>query len=124
MTSRVFPSIRPKAACALAIGLFGGLALTATPGNAGPLTLRLSDGSNTVVVADGGVGDLNGSANQVAFIGAVGNFAANTSAGISGPPLAPPYPHMDLVSMNVATQSGGQLKVALSQTGFTSIEDI
>lgn len=84
-------------------------------------TLSLSDGVNTVVVADGGLGDLNGAAGAVTFSGAIGNFLINVSTGVTYPALgSATSPEMDLNSVNVSSFGGGALTIKFSEVGFSS----
>lgn len=98
---------------AAAVAVAGMVALSAAPSEAA-LMLRLSDGTTTVTVADGGVGDLNAAPGEVTFIGAIGNFTSNITSGLSDPALPGTPPHMDLVSINVSTQTGGTLQIWLT----------
>ena len=80
-------------------------------------TLSLSDGTVTVLCADGAACDANGTAGAVTFIGSVGVFNLNVTTGLS----TPFYPdnHMDLNSVNATSATGGTLTVMLSQNGFS-----
>src|SRR5882672_5978235 len=51
---------------------------------AGPIQLQLLNGARTVTVADNGTGDLNPAAGVIAYVGAVGNWGINVSAGVLG----------------------------------------
>ena len=90
------------------------------PADATP-TLSLSDGSTTITVFDGGAGDLDPTAGSVVFIGAVGNFVANVSTGITYPLLgSATSPEMDLNSVDVTGGGGGTLTIKFSEIGFNS----
>lgn len=81
------------------------------------LILQLSDGSSTVTIADGGVGDLNSAAGAITFVGAVGstwNINVSTAIGTAA------YQNgfgIDLNSINVSN-SAGSLRVAMTETGL------
>ena len=115
-------SFRPGflVATALTAGLMA-LAI-GSPAEAGPLTLQMSSGGTTITTADGGIGDVNGGAGAVTFIGSVGNFSTNVVTGTAVPALSPPSPHLDLNSVDVASAAGGTLVIKLSQTDFNSTD--
>ena len=88
-------------------------------------TLQLSDGVNTVTVADGGAGDTDSTINGlVSFNGTLGGttvWAVNVTTGITTPILgSPTSPHMDLNSVNVSSSEGGTLVIKFSEIGFSS----
>ena len=83
-------------------------------------TLQLFDGVTTVTVTDGGLGDANGVAGAVTYIGAVGAgvWTVNVSTGLSDPVLGTPFaPHMDFSSVHSST-GAGTLQVLFSDDGF------
>ena len=78
-------------------------------------TLYLSDGSTSVTITDGGVGDSNPAPGFVTYIGSIGVWSVNVSTGGS----ASPFPHMDLNSFD--TSSGaGTLSIKFGDTDFTT----
>jgi len=82
-------------------------------------TLYLSDGTNTVTVADGSGGDLNGAAGAVTFSGAIGGWTVNVTTGITYPVLGSPADaHFDLNSVNVNTNAATTLTIRFSEVGF------
>lgn len=104
----------------MAVAAVAALALVAVPVGATPLTLTLSDGSNTVTVQDGGVGDSNGASGAVTWIGSLGVWVVNVSTGLGEPVLgSPSWPVLDLNSVN-ASNAAGTLTLLLTQGGFTS----
>jgi len=91
--------------------------LSASPARA-DLILRLTDGLNTVEVADGGAGDANPAPGVVSFIGGVGVFNVNVSTGI-GSPAFPDQGHLDLNTVSLNSSGAGTLDILLTQTGLT-----
>ena len=92
------------------------------------LSLRLTDGTQTVTIDDNGIGDsLNSTLGAISWSGIIGNFKLNVSTGLSTPLVGSPLsPFMDLnsVDMSLSGQTG-TLKIYLSDTGFTgSIPDL
>lgn len=77
-------------------------------------TLEISDGTNTVTIADAGLGDLNGLAGAVTYIGAVGGWSLNVSTGVSDTGMAT----MDLNSID-ASAGAGTLTISFSDIDFT-----
>jgi hypothetical protein len=75
------------------------LVIGSAPAFAVPV-VTLFDGATTVTVADNGVGDLNLAPGAVTFVGPVGSWILNVSTGITFPSAFPPYPNMDLNSVN------------------------
>jgi hypothetical protein len=92
------------------------------PDQASALSVRLFDGLNTVLVADGGAGDTDGVVNGVvSYNGAVGAgpWIVNVTTGISYPVLgSTSIPHMDLNSVNVSSSGPSTLTISLSEIGF------
>ena len=85
---------------------------------AGPVTLKFFDGTNTVVVTDGGVGDVNPLANAVTFVGTIGAWTLNVTTG-EGVGFIPGTFGMDLNSVNATTTGAGTLTISLSETGLS-----
>ena len=99
------------AAVALAVGF-------SAPSHAS-LMLSLSDGTTSVTITDGLIGDLNSAAGAVTFIGAVGSFVTNVATAISYPMLGSPlFPAIDLNSVDVTSSNGGTLTISMTDTGF------
>lgn len=98
-----------------AVMVAGGLlSLTA---NAAPM-IRLSDGTNTVTVADNDGTDANTMAGAVTFIGSVGAFNINVSTGLSKPASGTALiPDIDLNSVNSST-GAGTLTIEFTDTDF------
>lgn len=83
------------------------------------LMLQLSDGSSTITVEDGGVGDASLVEGVVVYNGAIGNFIVSVSTGISKPTIGSSlYPALDLNSVEVTGLNAGSLTIALSDTDF------
>lgn len=93
--------------------------LSASPARA-DLLLRLTDGPNTVTVADGGVLDSNPLAGVITFIGSVGTWAANVSTGFGSAAPAFSPGNLDLNSANTNTDGPGQLDILLTETNLTA----
>lgn len=111
----------------LALSMVLGLALTglAVPRQADAVpTLWLSDGVNSVMVSDGGAGDLNSVAGAVTLATNLGRWAINVTTGLTYPALGTAdSPQLELSSLNVSSSRGGSstLTIMFSQTGFTSL---
>ena len=104
----------------MAVAVVAALALMAVPVGATPLTLTLSDGSNTVTVQDGGAGDSNSASGAVTWIGNLGVWVVNVSTGIGAPAVGTAYwPVLDLNSVNMSN-AAGTLTLLLTQGGFAS----
>jgi len=86
-------------------------------------TLSLSDGITTVIVADGGVGDLNVAADAVTFSGTVGAWLINVSTGLTNSALGgtPAAAHMDLNSVNVLSSGASTLTIRFSEIDYTGL---
>jgi len=69
-------------------------------------TLSIFDGTTTITVTDGGIGDSNPTVGAVTWIGTIGVWNVNVSTGITGPVTSPPYPHLDLNSVDTSTGAG------------------
>lgn len=83
------------------------------------ISLTLSDGTNTITIADGGAGDLNSTVGVIVFSGAVGNFFVNTTTGVTNG-LGGPGAIQDLNSVNLSNSSGGTLTITFTNTGLTT----
>ena len=99
------------AACALALG--------AGQANA-TLMLTLSDGTNTVSIADGSPWDIAPGADAIGWSGSVGAWFFNLTGGLFSSGVGGNLASLDLVSLNASSSAGGILTVILSQTGLTS----
>jgi hypothetical protein len=85
-------------------------------------SLRITDGVDTVTIADSGSGDLNPFEGAVTFIGSLGNFYLNVSTGISKPLLgSAERPFLELSSVDVSGLPG-TLTILFSDTSFTPID--
>ena len=81
--------------------------------------LTLSDGVNTVIISDGGVGDLNATAGVILYSGLIGVFNINVTTGITMPAIGTvTLPELDLNSVNVNSTGSGTLTIAFSETDF------
>ena len=85
-------------------------------------TLWLSDGTNTVVLADGAAGDASGLPGTVVFADTnvtIGNWILNVTTGITKPTLGTAAsPHLDLNSVNLNIVGAGTLTIKFSETGY------
>ena len=93
------------------------------------LALRLTQGATVVTVADGGGSDLDPTVGIISYNSTLsgdvlGSFVTNISTGSSNPVLPPPYPHMDLSTVQISSNGGGTIEVALSQDGFDSMSAV
>ncbi len=102
--------------------LFSALSIFLVAGNAMAVPiLELSDGTNTVTIADGddsldGLADIDGA---VSYSGSIGSFFLNVTTGITKPLIgASDRPIMDLNSINVSGGSG-TLTIKWTETDFT-----
>ena len=88
------------------------------------LQLRLSDGINTVVVADQGPGDANPLVGVVTYTGPVGNVWIITSSAVVSKPVigSAGAPQIDLKS-TVISSDGGTISVEATDTDFTASGD-
>jgi hypothetical protein len=80
------------------------------------LALKISDGTTTITVEDGGSGDANSAVGAVTYIGAIGNWYSNVSTGIVGG--TNPSFVIDFNSINTSS-SAGALTLQFSETGLT-----
>src|SRR5262245_12774628 len=76
--------------------------------------LRISDGSSTITITDGGGTDANATSGVVTFIGSIGNWTLNVTTGISFSPNG----KLDLNSIDGSSAAGGTLTLLLTDTGF------
>ena len=108
----------------LAALLAGAMLMMSFTTVANALTLRLTNGVNSVTVTDGGVGDGNATSGVVMYNGLLGDFIINVSTGISNPVLGSfGSPFMDLNSINVSTNfsAPSTLQIYLTDTFFTGV---
>jgi len=83
------------------------------------LMLRLSSGSSTITVEDGGAGDIDLQEGVVVYSGPIGSFTVNVSTGVSKPLIGSDvFPALHLNSVDVTGALAGSLTVELSDTGF------
>lgn len=103
----------------------GALLLAVLGWNAGPaqagFVLEISGGLTTVTIADGGVGDVNGTAGRISFFGTIDGFSINLTTGISKPVIGTAeVAQLDLSSFQISGSAAGILTVRLTDTGYTS----
>lgn len=80
-------------------------------------TIRLTDGSTVLDIADGGMYDSNATAGVVTYVGGFnGIWTINVTTGITSGSSS--YPVLDLNSINVSSTSGGTLDILFSDVGF------
>jgi hypothetical protein len=92
------------------------LLAAATGANAVPM-LKIWDGSTTITVVDGGVGDLLPGSGQVGTAAAIGNWWLNLVVGFGHDVLGD---QIHLGSLNASNPLGGTVWVALTDTDFTN----
>jgi hypothetical protein len=78
-----------------------------------PITLRLTDGTTTVTVSDGGAGDSNPFAGVVSYIGGVGDWNINVSTGFGSDILG--LSTLDLNSVNSTQGTTSTLDISFTQ---------
>jgi len=88
--------------------------------SASALTLWITDGSNFVSITDGGVGDIDGDAGELAYNGTVGNFNIIFGGG-SSKTVANPDPTMDFGGFVTSNTSGGFLRMWLTDTDMNNV---
>jgi len=105
----------------LVSAVFAAVAGLGLEGAEGVPSLKLSDGSTTVEISDGGQGDMNSLAGAITFIGSIGGFLLNVTTGLSVPVSgSADAPHLDLHSVNVANVGGGGVLTITFSDSFTS----
>jgi hypothetical protein len=81
--------------------------------------LRISDGITTITITDGGVGDSQGAAGQVVWIGSLGNWNLNVHTGSTFPVIGTlASPQMDITFNATSGGAGGTLTLSFSADGF------
>ena len=83
------------------------------------LILTLDDGlGNTRTIADGGALDLDPVAGAIAWLGALGTWNFNFTAGLGSGGAGSETASLDLSSLNASSGAGGMLTITLAQTGL------
>ena len=104
---------------ALGLTAMAAVAWTSVPAQAVPM-LRLTDGVNTVTIADQLAGDFNGASDVVTWIGNLGAWTLNVTTGVSD---RLPKIHLDLNSINssngLASSGPGTLTILFTDTDFS-----
>lgn len=105
---------------ALSLGVLAASSLAASA----TVQLRLSDGINTIVVADQGPDDLDPAVGVVVYQGPVGStWVLTLSTAVSKPVIGSAgVPQMDLNCLNISS-GAGTLSVELTDTDFTGSGD-
>jgi hypothetical protein len=98
--------------------LLGLLTIVVVPRANATAELVLSDGTTTVTVTDGGVGDLCAAANCVTFSGAVGNWNINVTTGDDKAASAPLLMDLNSIDHHNALDST-TLTIDFTDNGFT-----
>ncbi len=89
---------------------------------ANALQIKLTDGVNTEIITDGGLGDLNLSVGAVTWSGQLGVFNINVTTGVSKPLIGSvAVPELDLNSIQVSG-SAGSIDVYVTDTDFGPME--
>lgn len=90
------------------------------PAYATPM-LTLFDGTTTVTITDGGVGDADPDAGWVSYYGSVGTWKTSTT-GLTKPGMGSEiHPFLDLASLDVSSIAGGTLTITWFDDGFGPI---
>lgn len=104
--------------------ILAGLMMMGMSTVASALSIKLTDGTTSVTVSDGGFYDANAIVGVVGYNGTVGDFIVNVATGISNPILGSSLsPLMDLNSINVSYNGpavSNTLKIYLTDTSFSS----
>src|SRR5690349_3179629 len=106
----------------LKVSLAAALAFSVTTGAAAIPVLRLTTADGSVVVGDGGVGDLAPQSGAVVLSSPLGtSWAVNVTTGLSKPLIGSAnQPYLDLNSVNVSSVGGpAWLEIELTDTDFT-----
>jgi hypothetical protein len=102
----------------LMLAVAGALALVSAPQANATVSIKLTNGATTVIVADGSAQDSCAIANCVTFNGSIGNYLINVSTGIANNTV---NPFLDLNSVNLAIAgNAGVLTIATSYNGYTT----
>lgn len=80
------------------------------------LALRLSDGTSTVTIVDGGIGDLNAADGAITFVGGIGGFSINVSTALGDALTSYMGIHMDSINNSFGV---GTLQIAMTETGLS-----
>jgi len=91
------------------------------PGAYAVPTLVLFDGTTTITVVDGGLGDVNPNVGAVTFIGAIGIWTTNVDTGLTKPAIpgsTAANPAMDLTFTNVSSSGSGTLTIRWSDDNW------
>jgi hypothetical protein len=83
-------------------------------------TLKLSDGTNSILVADQDpLLDLNSNPGVVKYVGSLGFFNINLTTGSTYPNLGSlSYPVLNLKDVNITATNSGSLTIMFSEIGF------
>ena len=104
--------IRKLCVSAVAISL---LLAAAAPSHAG-LVLTLDAGNgNKITVTDGGVGDMSAATGAISWVGSLGSWIFNFTAGLSNSPAISGPATLQLTSLNATSWRGGTLTITLEE---------
>lgn len=110
-TVRTVPGGKVLAGLAMAVGL---LTVWSLPPAHAAATLTLTDGTTTQTFSDH-----NGDG-MVLFVGELGHFSLNLTAGFSKPAIGGPNEALvDIFSLNASSEHGGTLTITFTDSGFT-----
>ncbi|MDA8091634.1 MAG: PEP-CTERM sorting domain-containing protein [Nitrospiraceae bacterium] len=85
-----------------------------------PMTLSLSDGTNTQTITDGSLADINPITGAITWGGSVGSWVLNVATGTSKPFLGSAAdPQLDLNSVDAYASNNGTLTLTLIDSGFS-----
>lgn len=82
-------------------------------------TLKIFDGTTTILIVDNGVGDASGTTGRIVWDGTIGNWTLNTDVGTTFPVIGTlQKPSLDLSFNAVSNSAGGTLVISFSADGF------
>jgi hypothetical protein len=106
----------------VAAALIAGVGAASTNTAQASLVLTLESGATTIVIADNGIGDMDGTVGMIAYMGAVGSFTMNMVGGAGGG-VAPWPTVLDLHGMNMSS-GAGTLIITLEDDGYVPLGPI
>lgn len=84
--------------------------------------LKLSDGTTTISVADGGIGDFRAETGVVGFTGSIGVFNIQITVGTTKPAVgSATAPVLDLFNVSINSTGSGILTLEFTDHDFTTI---
>lgn len=114
------PAIRSLFVAAALIAGVGAVSINTAQAS---LVLTLESGASTVVIADNGIGDMDGAVGMIAYMGAVGNFTSNMTGGY-GIGYAPWPTVLNLAGFSMSGTGGGTLTITLEEDGYVPSDPV